>query len=232
MVGSKAIQSKLEQFYPARSPKPVIAQVIDLNSNLTEEKCVLIKKQADKILEELNLENVQNKSIAEQKKAAYAISQYIALKTLYDEEGYEEQKKIESTYDADINSLYATLCQGRNLDITTSESTALNYLYQQCGLDSKQITIEKICDGSSVPCDAVLVNFNDGQAKEDRIVNSLISRLYFSSEPVVETDQVLIPRKTYLEKNIGKHEPYKLTEKAPLILINQATQTTDQGLER
>jgi len=148
----------------------------DLNQNqtaLTAQKCQIIKEKVEKIFANLNIENLQGKSVQEQKKAALQILKYVLYNTtdVKSENNKQDQDKVNlAQFDYEINLIYKSLCEGKNIT-AASKSITLSFLYQMCGLDSQHITLEKdsykLTKSGKQPMklqhDIVAVNFDDGQ---------------------------------------------------------------------
>lgn len=143
----------------------------NLNQNtsaLTAQKCQLILTKAEKIIANLQLENLQNKPAEAQQAGAFQLLKYLIYNT---ENDYRSPDQTASNqFEAEVDLIYHTLCTGKNIDFK-AQSVTLNFLYQMCGLDSQHATIQKEASvmtksgkkSTMRQHEIVLINFTDGE---------------------------------------------------------------------
>ena len=143
----------------------------DLNQDatkLTTQKCNLIKEKAEKIFANLNIENLQEKSIKEKEEAAFQLLKYIIYIT---KENYVQKEHHHTNqFEYEINLIYQLLCAGKNI-AQDSQIITLNFLYQICGLESQHATIQKDAyiltksgkKPTKIQHEIILIDFGEGQ---------------------------------------------------------------------
>ena len=124
------------------------------------------KLKMEKVFTNLKIENLQEKPAQAQKDAALQILKYLLYNTtstypVFNKNNPKEETANLNQFDYEINLIYHSLCEGKNID-PKAECITLSFLYQMLGLDSKQATIQKNND-PDYSREIVVVNFADGE---------------------------------------------------------------------
>ena len=193
------------------------------DNTLDAEKLALIQIQVTELLNQLGIDNLQHQPAEEQKKAAYKILRHILATTtnLYD---YPEETNKDNSA---LNSIYQSLCAGVNIDSMTSESMALSLLYQQAGLNSKCITVQKQpqhVHDVTLERAIVMIDFADGQRICDPIHTKVAGA---NTKQRDNLDGVFITPDNYF--NIWFKDYQIVSEQSPLIL-NDTNQVANSNI--
>ena len=208
----------------------------EAEEDLTAEQYAILQDKIKEIYANLGIENMQDKSAEEQKRAAYKILRHVINTTTYLND--DKINNGVNVNNREKDSVYQTICQNLNIDFMNSESMAYSLLLSECGLKNKLVTVGK--------------NYGTGDRSSKALTTREVVYIYFNGE---QNPRVCDPISTkiagtrtkehdggdlsgvFMEENnyldlfkgyyvIDEHEPITLTSIAP------TTKTTDQGMER
>lgn len=202
------------------------------DNTLDAEKLALIQTQVTELLNQLGIDNLQHQPIKKQQAAAYKILKHIIAATtnLYD-------NKTANTNT--LNAIYQSLSNGINVDALTSESMVICLLFQQAGLDSKCVTIQKQPQHAHevlLERDIVAVKFSDGNQTQACFCDPIHTKIAGkNTKGQNDYSNVFMSEKTYFGQYYKNYQPVAEYNPADDLVFdavqNKTTSTIDYGRE-
>ena len=103
----------------------------EAEEDLTAEQYAILQDKIKEIYANLGIENMQDKSAEEQKRAAYKILRHVINTTTY--LNSDKTNSGVNVNNREKDSVYQTICQNLNIDFINSESMAYSLLLSVCG---------------------------------------------------------------------------------------------------
>lgn len=207
-----------------------VKDVITIDNSVTvEERCNEIRAKVAEIFHNLGIENLQEKPAEIQKQAAYKLLKYVLQNSKFVDDYENEQ-----SHDQDIDLIYMLLCQNYSVNSLNSEVVTLNYLYQKCGIDSKEATIKYQFGKTQKERNVLILNFQDQKSQDEYICDPNLAHTYDGYwKNNTSFGSLFMPTQTYLEKHARlEKDKYTITEKpAPKIDNTQLKPSVDLGPE-
>lgn len=212
------------------SSRPQIAIEQNLNpEELTAEKCALLQSEAEKVLADLEIQNLQGKSVEEQKQAVYQILKHICYTTSkFDVTPEDRQEQVDNQ---ELDAVYKSLCEHRMVKTWTAESMTLAYLYDLCGLDSEYVEMQKPRHPERVR-GVVTVKLNDGKSY---FVDPVQYRNYGSNTKSHNKYEGVVHSMEFFAKSYQDYEPvshYPINKQAIMAETQTQSNNLDTTMER
>ncbi len=217
------------QYLRSQSSKAAVTYDFDATMDLATQKRDVIKNKAEELLAKLDIQNLQDKSVEEQKQALYKIMKYIIYST-HHVASTDNQEKATTPSEQELDMLFQRLYTGNASNIST-EAKTLTLLYNMCGIESEYLGFPKEYDKIPFEYGAVTVKLADGNRYYlDPIQTKRVGK---NSKGHDDFGNVVMTKETFIRyhKNFGNP-----TNKYPITLANllqsaEQTQATNLGTE-
>ncbi len=207
-----------------------VKDVITIDNSVTvEERCSEIQAKTKEIFHTLGIENLQDKPTEIQKQAAYELLKYVSQNSKFVDDYENEQ-----SHNQDIDLIYMLLCQNYSVNSLNSGVVTLNYLYQKCGIDSKEAIIIYQFGKTQKERNVLILNFQDQKSQDEYICDPNLAHTYDGYWKNNNSfGSLFMPTQTYLKKHArSEKDKYTITEKpAPQIDNTQSKPSVDLGPE-